>query len=81
MFQAKGGALAFIQGNQPSVQQSVSDSDSSKSLLVYIDGDHEYVVFDPYGNKEPESILARREAIPIEETSKHNFHLYALILC
>lgn len=69
--QAKGGGLAFIQGNRPSNQQNVSDGEPSEALLVYINGDHEFVVFDPHGNKVHErSLTSREELTALEETGK-----------
>ena len=58
--QAKGGGLAFIQGHQPAKPSQV--------LLVYINRDHEYVVFDPHSNEADELSLTRRELAAVEET-------------
>lgn len=51
VFQAKGGGLAFLKGNSPSFQQqSILDRNSPQAWLVYINADHEYILFDPYDN-------------------------------
>lgn len=74
--QAKGGGLAFIQGNRPSFQQNVLDGKPSQVLLVYIDGDHEYVVFDPHSNEAREFSLTRQEQLlALEETGEDSFNL------
>lgn len=66
--QANGGGLAFIQGNQSSFHQNVSDWQPSPEFLVYMNGDHEYVVFDPNGSDPPELSLTRPGHIAPEET-------------
>ncbi|PON75897.1 WD repeat containing protein [Parasponia andersonii] len=71
---AKGGGLAFIQGNRPSFQQNVLDSMSSQVLLAYIDSDHEYVVFDPHNNEAPVLSLNGREHLAaIEEKGQFGY--------
>ena len=81
IFQAKGGGLAFIQGNLSSFQQNGLDGEPSQGLLVYIDGNHEYVVFDPHGNKACELSLARREANALEETGTRFFLNSSVLAC
>lgn len=74
--QAKGGGLGFIRGNRPSLQQNVSDGEPSDSLLVYINGDHEYVVFDPHGEKvRVLSLTRRKELVALEDTGRASFNL------
>ncbi|CAK8532346.1 unnamed protein product [Lathyrus sativus] len=41
---AKGGSVAFLKGN-PS---ELADGKSSETLLTYLNGDREYVLFDPF---------------------------------
>ncbi|PON79543.1 WD repeat containing protein [Trema orientale] len=71
---AKGGGLAFIQGNRPPFQQNVLDSKSSQVLLAYIDSDHEYVVFDPHNNEAPVlSLNGREQLAAIEEKGQFGY--------
>lgn len=66
--QAKGGGLAFIQGNQSSSHQNVSDWKPSPEFLVYMNEGHEYVVFDPNDSDAPELGLTRPGLVAPEET-------------
>lgn len=69
--QASGGGIAFIQGNQPFLQQNIFEAKQSKAFIVYMNSDHEYVVFDPYDNKALELSLNRREGfVASEETGE-----------
>lgn len=71
---AKGGGLAFLQGNPSSLKQNSSDGNAPQAFLAYINGDHEYVLFDPYGNEANELSIARREGlIELVETGKFGY--------
>ncbi|XP_015899229.3 uncharacterized protein LOC107432272 [Ziziphus jujuba] len=70
---ASGGGIAFIQGNQPSFEQNISELEQSKAI-VYMNSDHEYFVFDPFDNKAPELSLNRREGfVASEETARFGY--------
>ncbi|KAL5549203.1 hypothetical protein UlMin_004434 [Ulmus minor] len=71
---AKGGGLAFIKRDELSLQQKILDEKSSQPLLVYIDSNHEYVVFNPHDDEAQELSLTRRqELVAIEETGKSGY--------
>lgn len=42
--QAKGGTLSFVE-----------DGKTSQPLIAYVNGSHEYVLFDPYGDEKLET--------------------------
>ncbi|GAY37175.1 hypothetical protein CUMW_027030 [Citrus unshiu] len=48
---AKGGALAFLKANPSFTYENISDGKAPQTLLAYVNGDHEYVLFDPYGKE------------------------------
>ncbi|KAM1329081.1 hypothetical protein ACFX15_012710 [Malus domestica] len=56
---AQGGGLAFLNSDQLSNQQNILDRNRPQALLVYINGDHEYVIFDPYNIEAKELSLTR----------------------
>lgn len=64
--QAKGGRLAFLKGD-PS-EQAVIDGKPTQTLLAYINGDHEYVIFHPSGRKACELSMTKQEDLVFEET-------------
>ncbi|KAB1204246.1 WD repeat-containing protein 75 [Morella rubra] len=71
---AKGGGLAFLQGKPSSLEQNDSGGNAQQAFLVYINGDHEYVLFDLYGNDENELRIPRVEGLfGLEETGKHGY--------
>ncbi|XP_050373389.1 uncharacterized protein LOC126791037 isoform X2 [Argentina anserina] len=72
---AKGGGLAFLEGNSPSFQQqSMWDGKSPQALLAYINADHEYILFDPYDSDARElSLIRRKECIAIDETAQFGY--------
>jgi hypothetical protein len=53
--QAKGGRLSFI-------NNKLEEATDGMSLLAYINGEHEYILFDPSDIKEAE--------IPIHKTAR-----------
>ncbi|XP_062078686.1 uncharacterized protein LOC133783156 isoform X2 [Humulus lupulus] len=68
---AKGGGLAFIQGNQTSFQNNIFNGKPSQELLVYVDGDHEFVVFDPRSSETQElSLTGQQNLATVEETGQ-----------
>lgn len=50
--QAKGGAVAFLQANSSSLQGLDSDGKQPPLVLAFINGNHEFTIFDPYGKQE-----------------------------
>ena len=53
-FQAKGGSIAFVKDDSSMDADTNATRGEEASLLVYVNGSHEYVIFDPQNNKEPE---------------------------
>ena len=51
------------------MEQNISDGNAPQEFLAYINGNHEYVLFDPYGNEANELSITRREGlVELEET-------------
>lgn len=67
LLQAKGGALAFIQTNQSSTEEIGRDGTLPQALLAYVNGDHEYVLFDPYNKEVQELSISHKEIHPTPE--------------
>ncbi|XP_011043947.1 PREDICTED: WD repeat-containing protein 75-like [Populus euphratica] len=71
---AKGGALSFIQGNQLSIDENELDGKPPQSLLAYINGDREYLLFDPEGKETNEFSAIRRKGLSeLEESGKFGY--------
>uniref|UniRef100_A0A6M2EM34 WD repeat-containing protein 75 second beta-propeller domain-containing protein n=1 Tax=Populus davidiana TaxID=266767 RepID=A0A6M2EM34_9ROSI len=71
---AKGGALAFIQANQFAIDENELDGKPHHSLLAYINGDHEYLLFDPQGKEAKEQSTIRQEGLgDLEEAGKFGY--------
>ena len=66
--QVKGGRIAFIKGDPSSLDLEVHDGNPSQTLLAYINGDHEYFLFDPYGKETRERSIIRPGDHSLEET-------------
>ncbi|KAM6552734.1 hypothetical protein CsatB_013496 [Cannabis sativa] len=65
--QAKGGGLGFIQANN----QTKNIFKAGQELVVYVDGDHEFVVFDPQSSQTHElSLTGQQNLATIEETGQ-----------
>ncbi|XP_024959966.1 WD repeat-containing protein 75 [Cynara cardunculus var. scolymus] len=58
---AKGGGLAFIQS------RSSGDNMDENDLLAYVNGDHEYAVFNPHGAEMYERKVRHKDSISGEE--------------
>lgn len=69
LLQAKGGSLAFLQVNPSSIQEYISDGKPPQTLLAYINADHEYVLFDPYGKETHELSVIHRDDLQASEES------------
>ncbi|KAF4391174.1 hypothetical protein G4B88_016484 [Cannabis sativa] len=68
---AKGGGLGFIQANNQTKNIFKAGKPSSQELLVYVDGDHEFVVFDPQSSETHElSLTGQQNLATIEETGQ-----------
>ncbi|CAI0427436.1 unnamed protein product, partial [Linum tenue] len=79
---ARGGALAFIR-NQFSDQENASDQQqAAQTLLAYMNADHEYVLFDPYGKESDElNVIRWRSENRIEEAGNFGYaSLYGELL-
>lgn len=63
LWQAKGGALGFLQVNPSSVEEISIDGKTPEVLLAYVNGDHEYVVFDPYCKDAQEVSMSQKEGL------------------
>ncbi|KAL4365473.1 hypothetical protein AHAS_Ahas07G0109600 [Arachis hypogaea] len=61
---AKGGGLAFLKGILS--ERAVIDGKTLQILLVYINRDREYVIFDPY-EKEGHKLSIIRQNVALEE--------------
>ncbi|KAK7265247.1 hypothetical protein RJT34_32864 [Clitoria ternatea] len=70
---AKGGGLSFLKADLP--KRAVIDGKSSPmTLLAYVNGDREYVVFDPYGKETCELIMTRQDdPVALEETGQFGY--------
>ncbi|KAF4391188.1 hypothetical protein G4B88_016498 [Cannabis sativa] len=64
---AKGGGLGFIQANNQTKNIFKAGKPSSQELLVYVDGDHEFVVFDPQSSETHELSLTGQQNLATNE--------------
>ncbi|RVW33082.1 hypothetical protein CK203_102315 [Vitis vinifera] len=79
VFVAKGGGLAFIHVNSASFKGNVSDGKLPPALLAYINGNHEYVLFNPYNLEAHEpSMVVREKPVGIEDETGKVFVLVLL---
>lgn len=72
---AKGGGLAFLQAHQfPSLMQKNSAERLHSALLVYVNSDREYIVFDPHSKDPQELRLSRKyDASNLEEAGRFGY--------
>ncbi|KAJ1433474.1 WD40/YVTN repeat-like-containing domain superfamily [Sesbania bispinosa] len=69
---ANGGGLAFLKGNPSEI--AGTDGKPSQTVLAYINGDREYVLFDPYDKEAFESSMAWRDDLAaLEETGQFGY--------
>ncbi|XP_050217951.1 uncharacterized protein LOC126668808 [Mercurialis annua] len=68
---ANGGALAFLQLNQSSAEENMVDGNRPGALLAYINGEHEYVLFDPHGKEL--GTLKQNGVLSLEEAGKFGY--------
>lgn len=64
---AKGGGVGFVHENP-----TPSDEKPSQTSLAYINGDHEYIIFDPY-DKDTREVKITRHGDDHEETGKYGY--------
>lgn len=71
---ALGGGIAFLRSNPALLEEKTSDENSALSLLVYMNSDHEYAIFDPYGKQGCERRIVRHQSIlGFEETGNFGY--------
>ncbi|KAH7572563.1 hypothetical protein JRO89_XS04G0275200 [Xanthoceras sorbifolium] len=71
---AKGGTLAFLQVNPSSIEENISDGKPPQTLLAYMNGDHEYVLFDPYGEETHElNVIPPKDLVDPEEIGQFGY--------
>lgn len=61
LLQAQGGGLAFIHTGSNSEEEASTSDEGSFELLAYMNGAHEYVLFDPSGKQVSISNISLRE--------------------
>lgn len=71
---AEGGALSFVKPNQSFLQENAAYGKPPQTLLAYVNGDHEYVVFDPYSDETSE-VTGMHQGAPVDhgETGKFGY--------
>ena len=62
ILQSWGGGLAFLHMNPAAMEEMISDENPA-SLLAYVNSDHEYILFDPYGAQACERGVGRRHSL------------------
>ncbi|KAK1550487.1 hypothetical protein Q3G72_019966 [Acer saccharum] len=71
---AKGGALAFLQVSPSSIEENISDGKPPQTLLAYMNSDHEYVLFDPYGEEIHElNVIPHKDLVDPEERRQFGY--------
>ncbi|KAJ8465048.1 hypothetical protein OPV22_027600 [Ensete ventricosum] len=75
---AKGGSVAFIPANPSSDEIKAMDGEKP-SLLVYVNGDHEYIIFDPHNMDNRIGKSSRTSQIALEEAGLAGMLGYASI--
>ncbi|THG01114.1 hypothetical protein TEA_002635 [Camellia sinensis var. sinensis] len=72
---ALGGGLAFLHTNPSALEEKISDENPVSVLLAYINGDHEYILFDPYVEQQAcEQGMARRQNLSgFQETGQFGY--------
>lgn len=64
---AKGGGISFLLANPSSHDEKVSYDNPPPEMLVYLSGDHEYIIFDPYSRDDKKSHEYSRKSHVTEE--------------
>ncbi|KAE8682695.1 Detected protein of unknown function [Hibiscus syriacus] len=67
LLQAKGGDLGFLRVNPSFVEEISIDGKTPEVLLAYMNGDHEYVIFDPYCKDAREVSMSQQASLSAHE--------------
>ncbi|KAK2646120.1 hypothetical protein Ddye_021315 [Dipteronia dyeriana] len=71
---AKGGALSFLQVGHSSIEENISGGKPPQTLLAYMNSDHEYVLFDPYGEEIHElNVIPQKDLVDPEERRQFGY--------
>ncbi|KAF5198269.1 Transducin family protein / WD-40 repeat family protein [Thalictrum thalictroides] len=71
---AKGGGISFLVANPSPHGEKVAHDNPPPEMLVYINGGHEYIVFDPYSKDNIKSTRNLRKSLVVsEETVKYGY--------
>jgi hypothetical protein len=75
VFQASGGSISFVKGDVSLDANADSSRDKEAMLLVYVNGSHEYVIFDP---RKSEVVVSKNthKKIQAEESGE-----YCMVCC
>lgn len=65
--QAERGAISFL---QPKPEERVLDGKQPKFFVAFVNGDHEYVLFDPFGDGTDEHGVKRLFDSSVEENGE-----------
>ncbi|KAJ6795087.1 WD repeat-containing protein 75 [Iris pallida] len=68
---AKGGGISFLHRNTYLQNQAKAAEENGSSLLVYINADHEYIVFDPHNSNGNHISRNIRDGHPSAEEPAH----------
>jgi NET1-associated nuclear protein 1 (U3 small nucleolar RNA-associated protein 17) len=66
-FQAKGGSIAFLKDDSSMDAATKARRGEEASLLVYINGFHEFIIFDPRNNEELQISKRIQKSIQTDE--------------
>lgn len=70
-FQASGGSISFVKGDVPLDANADSSRDKEPMLLVYVNGSHEYAIFDPRESEEVVVSKNKHKKIQAEEPGEY----------
>lgn len=70
LLQAKGGKLSFVLSSSKS-EDEISETKAEDEVLAYINGAHEYVLFNQHGETESKLSISRQRVFSsLEDTGK-----------
>lgn len=71
MFQAQGGRLCFVESS-PEFEEEASETKVTGEVLAYVNGGHQYVLFNPYSEQlsKPSIIRQRHLSSNLDETGQ-----------
>ncbi|KAM0845807.1 hypothetical protein ACQ4PT_056112 [Festuca glaucescens] len=67
---AKGGSIAFVKDDSSMDAHTNATRGEEASLLVYVNGSHEYVIFDPRNNEESQISKHTQKNIQADEPAR-----------